>query len=308
MKLQFLGTSAGEMYPAVWCHCPHCEYARTHGGRNLRRHSCALLDEDVLLDFSSHAFITAQEWGLDLTAVRTLLVTHAHADHFDPLNIICRIRPSRDGAWYEPSETVDFEAADGWIGPRFTPLPVLDVYGHQTVMDLLRHSNAHIGAYGEGGRVPADDPFDAALHPLSAMEQVALPDRDLTFTALPSHHGDPGTTYNYVIARGGKTLLYATDCGGYDPEVLAYLKTRRFDCVVVEGTFGLMRHRDPGHMNLDKNREFLRFFTENGLWSGAPRMILTHIAPHCAPPYDAYRTVVEAAGMELAYDGMITEI
>lgn len=50
MKLTFLGTGAGEGYPGLWCKCPHCDYARKHGGKNIRANSCAVIDEDMLLD------------------------------------------------------------------------------------------------------------------------------------------------------------------------------------------------------------------------------------------------------------------
>ena len=120
MKLTFLGTSAGEFYPAMWCECPYCEYARTHGGRNLRRHSCALLDDDVLIDFPSHAFLTAQALGLNLRKITTLMVTHSHLDHFDPLNLITRIHPSAKGGWYHIPQQFDPDALNHWVGPRFT--------------------------------------------------------------------------------------------------------------------------------------------------------------------------------------------
>lgn len=86
------------------------------------------------------------------------------------------------------------------------------------------------------------------------------------------------------------------------------LRSFRYDCVIVEGTFGLIREEDKGHMNLNKNIRMLQDFNEHGLWTGEPRMILTHIAPHGAPPYDIYREIVERHGMTLAYDGMIVEI
>lgn len=97
MKLQFLGTSAGECYPALWCNCPNCRYAREHGGRNLRRYSCAVLDEDVLIDLTSTMFVTALEMGIDMTQRSTLLVTHDHTDHFHAHNLICRLKPVLNG-------------------------------------------------------------------------------------------------------------------------------------------------------------------------------------------------------------------
>lgn len=310
MRLTFLGTSAGEMYPALWCHCPHCDYARAHGGRNLRRHSCALVDDDVMLDMSSHAFITAGEMGLDITGIRTLLVTHDHSDHFDPLNLICRVTPTCQGQWCDTALPCDMARMDTQVGPRFTPLPMLDIYGHESVHEAMGRSNSHIGGFSGGEGAPSDDErlFAMRFHALSRGETFAKPEDDLRVTALVSHHATPGHVFNYVLQRGGKTLLYACDCGGYDEDMLALLRTFRFDCVVFEGTFGLAAREDAGHMNLRKNRQMLQFFTDGGLWANQPRFILTHIAPHKAPPYDLYRPMVEAAGMTLAYDGMTVEI
>ena len=53
MKILFLGTSAGESYPGVWCACPNCAYARARGGRNLRMNTGTMIDDDVLLDDES---------------------------------------------------------------------------------------------------------------------------------------------------------------------------------------------------------------------------------------------------------------
>ena len=57
MRLTFLGTSAGENYPALWCNCPNCVYARRHGGKNIRQNTCTMLDDDVMLDLSNHAYM-----------------------------------------------------------------------------------------------------------------------------------------------------------------------------------------------------------------------------------------------------------
>ena len=53
MKLTFLGTSAGESYPAIWCDCENCTYAREHGGKNIRMNTGSMIDDDILLDMNS---------------------------------------------------------------------------------------------------------------------------------------------------------------------------------------------------------------------------------------------------------------
>ena len=90
MKITFLGTSAGESYPAIWCDCPNCTYAREHGGRNIRMNTGSMIDDDILLDMNSVGFGTAARLGVSLTKVKHLLCTHPHPDHLtmEPLIMV----------------------------------------------------------------------------------------------------------------------------------------------------------------------------------------------------------------------------
>lgn len=77
-----LGTGASDGVPNCWCTCPTCTEARTTGA--LRTNASALVDGRLLIDPGPEAPRQAQRAGLDLTGVRTVLVTHAHDDHLDP--------------------------------------------------------------------------------------------------------------------------------------------------------------------------------------------------------------------------------
>ena len=174
------------------------------------------------------------------------------------------------------------------------------------MLHACRHNHIHIGAFGEDADQEQSMPIDAVFQVPKRGETLCCSNQ-LQVTAVVSYHAEPGTVFNYIIERAGKTLLYACDCGGYDADMLALLQQYRYDLVVFEGTFGLMTEDDPGHMNLQKNRDMLRFFSDRALWKDKPHFVLTHIAPHNTPPYDLYRNTVEAAGMVLAYDGMEIE-
>lgn len=299
MKLTFLGTSAGESYPALWCRCPHCTYARAHGGKNVRQNSCALLDGDVMLDFSSHVFHTALTLGLDITGIRYLLVTHDHRDHFDPQHLIWRMLPLADGAPQAITHPFDMETSVWQMGARHTPLPHLNIYGHSSVYTALRQNPRFHEENMEYD-------YDMSFHALSRGECVRL-SNGLTVTALVSHHGTPGSVLNYILERDGHTLLYALDCGGYDDDMIELLKGHRFNCVVLEGTFGHMPVMNPMHQNKEKNLQMLDFFNKNHLWAGSPRMILSHMAPHWTPPHDLYSAEMAKYGINVAYDGMVVE-
>ena len=90
MKLTFLGTGAGEGYPGLWCECPHCDYARKHGGKNVRTNSCAVLDESLLIDIGPGCFDNAARFGVNLCHVTSLLITHPHEDHLYPQHLTWR--------------------------------------------------------------------------------------------------------------------------------------------------------------------------------------------------------------------------
>jgi phosphoribosyl 1,2-cyclic phosphate phosphodiesterase len=83
MKITFLGTSAGEEYPGIWCECENCIKARLWGGKNIRRNSSVILDGDVMIDIGKTAHIQAQLFGVDLLKIKTLLSTHSHKDHLN---------------------------------------------------------------------------------------------------------------------------------------------------------------------------------------------------------------------------------
>lgn len=89
--------------------------------------------------------------------------------------------------------------------------------------------------------------------------------------------------------------------------MLDILLAQKYDCVVMEGTFGLGAECE-GHMCLHKNIQMRDLLTKHGCWVGEPTMYLTHICPHWAPPHDEYAAVVAEEGMVLGYDGQSIEI
>lgn len=299
MKLTFLGTSAGESYPALWCHCPNCTYAREHGGRNIRQNSCALLDDDVMLDLSSHAFHTALSLHLDISQIQYLLITHNHRDHFDPQHLIWRGLPMEDGQLQAIHQPFSMDHSIKQMGARHTELPFLEILGHESVLETMR----------ENPRLDETAMESSYRMRFTRLTRGQTIERDhLKVTTVVSHHSQPGSVFNYIIERDGKTLLYALDCGGYDQDMYDLLKQYRFDCVVLEGTFGHMPVEYTMHQNKDKNLRMLNFFTDCDLWRNQPRMILSHMAPHWTPPYDLYAEEMSAYGIVVAYDGMNVEI
>ena len=90
MKIKFLGTAAAEGCPAVFCNCENCKKAARLGGKDLRTRSQILVNNDLLVDLPPDTYYHKMAYSLDLSAVKTLLVTHSHMDHFYPMELSMR--------------------------------------------------------------------------------------------------------------------------------------------------------------------------------------------------------------------------
>ena len=304
MKITFLGTSAGESYPAIWCDCPNCTYAREHGGKNIRMNTGSMIDDDILLDMNSCGFYTAARLGVSLTKVRHLIVTHPHSDHLtvEPL----AWRRANPGATEATGE-----AKHKMFSPRFTKIPMMTIYGNLHTRKKLVDEHPEF----VNGNLDVQMRFQDIVEG----EKVEAGD-GLSFIPVAAIHGGDGSGVNYehkgswnfahsyIIERGGKKLLYALDTGGFVPEMMQLILSHKYDAVVMEGTFGLNDTPNTGHMNTEKNIAFRAQLLEKGCIKEDTPFFLTHMAPHWTPPYDIYAPMMAEKGFIVAYDGMTAEI
>ena len=286
MKLTFLGTGAGEGYPGLWCKCPHCDYARKHGGKNIRANSCAVIDEDMLLDVGPACFDNAARFGVDLTHVTRLLITHPHDDHLYPQHLMWR-------GTNEAQIPLPYVEQMHCGGPRFTEIPELTVYGSacteeqlSPVLERAEELKLHFHRITEGNAIQ-DGPY------------VILPIR--------GNHVKPGFTHSYIVEKEGKTLLYALDTGIYEDDMMTLLASKHFDLVVMEGTTGL-NTQYGGHMCLATNAQMRQYLLKHGCIEENTPFVLTHMSPHWCPPHDWYASIAAQEGLILAYDGMQIEV
>lgn len=287
MKLTFLGTGAGEGYPGYWCECPHCTYARKHRGKNLRTNSSMVIDEELLIDIGPSCFDNAARFGVNLSKIKTLLVTHPHEDHLQPQHLY----------WRNTDESLlplTYVEKMRHGGPRFTDIPQLNIYGNSFVMETLRKS--------------LDDMEELKIN----LHEIREGKEEKTdgYRILPvrgNHGSQQGFSHSYIIQKDEKTLLYALDSGSYDEDQFALIQEYQYDAVIMEGTTGL-NEQYGGHMCLVNNIRIRERLKENKCLRENSRFLLTHLSPHWCPPHDWYESIVASEGLELAYDGLQIEI
>lgn len=290
MKITFLGTGAGEGYPGFWCNCPNCRYAREKGGKNIRGNTCTMIDHDVMIDLNAHFYEAALQHHIYPGDIRLALITHPHNDHFNPHWLTQRIVP-------EGFESIFEQDFINHVSPNFTSLPMLHIYGNRFVEEVINK---------EEKLVLQRERCRFEYHPINEGEDIHF--EDITFTAVRSRHTNQyGFAHNYIITRNAKTILYASDTGGYDDEMMDIILSRKYDCIIMEGTFGL-GSGSASHMNLEKNRAIFDRFLKANVWKADPLIYLTHICPHWTPPHDIYAPMMEKEGIHVAWDGLTIEI
>ena len=93
MKFRYIGTAAAEGIPSIYCDCPVCRNARQNGGKDIRARSGAVIDETLLIDYPPDIYMQCLNGLLDARLIRSVLITHAHADHCDMYELMFRSDP-----------------------------------------------------------------------------------------------------------------------------------------------------------------------------------------------------------------------
>jgi phosphoribosyl 1,2-cyclic phosphate phosphodiesterase len=297
MHLRFLGTSAGELYPGLWCRCRDCQRARIGDPRD-RRQSAALYLEPyapsratgahvssagVLIDFPSEIASQAIRHHLELPELQYLLMTHSHGDHWFPYLLRWRSRPA---LLCGPNEPAPREIG----GPRFTDLPTLHIWGNAAVEAILRRE------LGEDL-----EPLALEFHPVHPGD--AFTAGDVAITALPANH-DVGReeALHYIAQDGSHTLLYGLDGDSFLPETRERLRSFRFDLVILEATYGLGDGRN--HRNFARLIAEAAWFREQNLMTPNGQIVATHFSPHHSPPHQETADYLHAHDIVAAWDGM----
>ncbi len=298
MKARILGSAAGGGVPQWNCLCPVCEAARRGDGDVVPRtqSSIAVSDgagrwflvnasPDLRQQLGSLALPPAS--GLRSTPIAAVLLTDAEIDHTAGLLLL---RESSEPIHIYSSTSVREALTTG-----YPLLPMLESYSGVVWSELrpgvptpLPDSNLTVETFDAGGDSPLYLGADAV------------------------HIGAVGITFR---EQGrGRSLTYVPGLARLDDDVLARFSAS--DCVLVDGTFwrddeliglgiGRRRAADMGHLPIAPPTGTLSALGGLGV-----RTILVHInnSNPILVEESEERALVEAAGIEVAYDGMEIEL
>ncbi len=282
MQLTFLGTSAAPSMPIPFCVCQVCSVARKAGGKNLRRRSSVLINDDLLVDIGPDIATASFEYDLNLTGVSICLLTHPHEDHFDPEFIMCR------HVEYGTELTGDLLIAGS--------VAALEV------VDSILSRRCDFGSI-------FDSDTQAALHLklsfLTAFETCTLGDYHVT--PYPANHDTNQGSLLYSIEQGNQAVFYGTDTSILSEAVWDHLlhHRTRYDTVVLDHTYGIGFDSTPGgHLASADVAAYADRFRRGGFLKDSARVYATHISHEGCLEHGKFDEYASGHGYRVAFDGL----
>lgn len=279
MKITFLGTGAAEGVPAMFCACPFCTNLRKSGDkREFRTRSQVLIDDDLCIDFPPEAYVHSLSYGVDLAALKYVLVTHSHMDHFYAHDFILR------GYKYA---TLDCDK--------------LSVYGNSEVCKVFaectrREMKWEVSANIVVKEVGAFQSFESGEY------------RVLT---LPAQHGTVEEALLYYVEKGGKGYLHLCDTGALTDGAISFLKENgahadliTFDCTFLDAP----PREGTRHMCIADNLSIKERLDKAGVADAQTKCVITHFSHNAQPSRERLSEIEKIYRVTAAYDGLILEV
>lgn len=279
MNITFLGTAAATSYPLVFCTCTYCKTARELGGKNLRKRSSLLINDDLLIDLGPDTVSACFSYGKSLSDVRYLLQTHPHSDHFDPSHFVTRI-------------------------PEYMGVtPPLSVIASQKTLERMSQMVAKEG-YVSGILEASDQKkLNITVHPVAPLETISC--GSYTVTAFPANHDESVQALLYAISDGTSTVFYGTDTDSLPQETWKGFAEvhMQFDSVILDHTYGW--DADSGdHLNANRFIEVIKQMKSQNLLTNNAQIYATHISHEGNAPHEELCGFAQPHGYEIAYDGL----
>ncbi len=266
MRIQILGSAAAEAVPGVWCECDFCREVRIKGGKDIRRRTAYLIDDDTLVDFGPDSVWQSCEFKIDLTQIKRVLFSHSHSDH------LC---------------AQEFEWRNGYSRVSRN----LKVFGNANVLALINQKAT---------------PQGACYTPIEVVGGNSYQDEDMTITAVTAQHYPGDGAVNYIVERNGRSILIANDTGWWDEESWNFVAGLHLDAAIIECTYAFLDvdHR-AGHLGAKAAREFRDRLVEMGVLDAAAPALVNHFSHNGSPGQEALEEYYAPFKMGVGYDGLI---
>lgn len=221
----FYGTGAAEGIPDPFCDCYMCNYARIHGGKNIRKRSSFRVGKDILIDIGPDIFTQSMLYG-SLRDIENILITHTHDDHFNA----------------EALQLITMAT-----NRRHVPINIYFVGSAYRCVDAMENSRMILG----GGLVEMESEELFRFHKLEFYKTYQIGEWNIT-PVCGNHGGNMQNeiSANYLMENDRYRILYGLDTGYYQEQTINFLKDRKINLWISECTFGNLSPRQEWDQHL----------------------------------------------------------
>lgn len=268
MNIRLLGTGAADGIPGFFGNDMVSDYARLHGGKDIRGRTSAVVDGAIQIDFPPDTLSQLNRFTLDAREWTAVLFTHSDDDHLAVDEFQYALYPFTEMD-YLPYTIYANPHVLGEIRKRYPEWP----------MDLIETRSF--------------DGFQHGPYQITPVKATHIADEDCQ---------------NLIIEKDGKHLLYATDTGIWPEQTFEFLKGYRFDLLVIECTDGFVESTYNGHLNIDGVLQVVTRLRGSGVLDRNSRIVTTHHGHHGNARHCDLEAAFEESNIEPGYDGMLIEI
>ena len=282
MNVSFLGTAAAPSMPIPFCVCEVCSEARRIGGKNLRRRSSLVINDDLLVDIGPDIAAASFQHQISLAGIGICLQTHPHADHLDIGFLLSR------HAEYGTEVSGDLSLA-----------------GTDETLRAIDEFVSQQSAYGSIYDSETQSAVKLKLLSLTPFEAYSIDGYHIT--GYPASHGNDQGFLLYSIVQGDHAVFYGTDTSVLSEEVWERLQLERirYDVVILDHTYGIgFESRPADHLASKDVAAHADRFRECGLLKENGVVFATHLSHEGNLEHDALDEYARNRGYRVAYDGL----
>lgn len=281
MKITFLGTAAATSYPLAFCRCDFCNRARELSGKDFRKRSSVIINNDLLIDFGPDVLSASFMYNKSIADIRYCLQTHSHSDHFDASHLTTRVPE--------------------YMGVNTPPLKL---YGSEATLRKMSELMKNEG-YVSDLFCPIDrKKLNLEVFPVKPLQTFEFGTYHVT--AFAADHDRSTDSLLYTVTINDFTVFYGTDTDSLPEETWQGFHDNKlkFNIVILDHTFG-PNADGGGHLNANRFIEHIKKMRSENLLLENTRIFATHISHEGNPTHDELAKYAAPFGYEIAYDGLV---
>ena len=278
MKIKVLGTAAATSMPLGFCNCDVCKKARQNGGKDIRKRSSIIINDEMLIDLGPDSINACNIYGIDTGKIKYLIQTHSHSDHFDGGHFVTR-----------------------WSEYATKNLNHLDIYcSYGTALDMnnwIKENEPSLDLFKE--ECKKDLKYELHIIKHGDIEKI----NDYEITAIDSKHDERIESLIYIISYKEKNLLYGTDLLKITEEAWKIIDNYKLDIVFLDQTYG-EGFNNGGHLDESEIKKIIEDMNEHGITTQEAKIYATHISHEGNNTHEIMEAKAKLSGYSIAYDGM----